>query len=130
MSSRSPPADKKAYTNIIDFDKARTKAKQDKLLDMVAQLAWHGLDPMTIDALFSKYVTNEKKQAPGVARRRKALKELRETMRMLQKVSSQALSEDMAAKAKAELAKAIEIERGLENEIIIQKCVYLESRRS
>jgi hypothetical protein len=53
MNFSFPPPDKKTCTNIINFTEARAKAKQDKLFDVVATLAWFGLDEATIDELFS-----------------------------------------------------------------------------
>jgi hypothetical protein len=109
------------FDNVTDFlaYKAQaTSATRDdnKPFDIDASLAKLGLDRAAIDATFAHFVTNENKQAPGVARKQKVLKGHREFLAILQK---------MVAEAQAQVAAAIEVERGLEDQVMIEKCLWL-----
>ena len=108
--------------NVKDFmtfkaNATATAASQDENKpDVDAFLAKLGLDRASVDMFFAQYVTNEEKQAPDVAHCRKMLKWHRESMTLLR---------EMAARAQADLARAIEVERGLEDQIIVEKTLHL-----
>ena len=69
-----------------------------------------------MEAEFASLGVNEEKQAPDVAHCRKMLKWHRESMTLLR---------EMAARAQADLARAIEVERRLEGQIIVEKTLHL-----
>jgi len=108
--------------NVKDFmtfkaNATATAASQDENKpDVDAFLAKLGLDRASVDMFFAQYVTNEEKQAPDVAQCRKMLKGHRELLTLLR---------EMAARAQADFARAIEVERGLEDQIIVEKTLHL-----
>ena len=108
--------------NVKDFmtfkaNATATAASQDENKpDVDAFLAKLGLDRASVDMFFAQYVTNEEKQAPDVAHCRKILKGHRELLTLLR---------EMAARAQADFARAIEVERGLEDQIIVEKTLHL-----
>jgi hypothetical protein len=89
----------------------------DEPFDLDACLAEYGLDRARVDADFANHVTNEKKQAPDVAQ----LKSMLEGHRKLL-----AMEQEMAASVQADLARSVKIERGLEEELILEKFKHLQ----
>jgi hypothetical protein len=114
--------------NVKDFmtfkaNATATAASQDENKpDVDAFLAKLGLDRASVDMFFAQYVTNEEKQAPDVAHCRKILKGHRELLTLLQEAT---------AKAQADFAAAIKVERDMEVRLMLEKvdCLRKIKRR-
>jgi hypothetical protein len=105
--------------NVMNFMAHRAKttaAVSEDGIDVDAWLAKAGLDRAGVEAEFASLGVNEEKQAPDVAHCRKMLKGHRELLTLLR---------EMAARAQADFARAIEVERGLEDQIIVEKTLHL-----
>jgi hypothetical protein len=114
-------------TNIIDYANAKAalakatpavdQRDESKPFDLDALLAEYGLHRASVDAMFAAMVTNEKKEAPDVAQTMWMLKAHRELLVGVR---------EMAAMAQAELDGFIKAERGLEDELILEKFKHLQ----
>ena len=107
--------------NVTDFmaHRAKTTAavpKDGETVDVDAVFAKSGLDRAAVDAIFANHVTNEEEQAPAVARCREMLEGNRELL---------TLTQEMAAKAQADLARLIKAEREIKDQLTIEQCKYL-----
>ena len=111
--------------NVMNFMAHRAKttaAVSEDGIDVDAWLAKAGLDRAGVEAEFASLGVNEEKQAPDVAHCRKMLKGHRELLTLLQEAT---------AKAQADFAAAIKVERDMEVRLMLEKvdCLRKIKRR-